>query len=113
MVGIAADDHAVDNGDEVSVKKRDALGRFSGQECSERVDIDRVKAVDSEALQSNHEILVGDAAVRPSVGSNVEGVDDSGLGNRWHRPVQGRQGAVVLTVAYLCGACCMPVAYHD
>ena len=113
LVGVAADDHAVNNGDEVPVKKRHAPSWFSGQECSERVDIGRVKAVDPEALQSNRELLVRDAAVRPSVGGNVEGIDESGLGNRRHCPVQGRQGAVVLTVTYLCGACRMPVAHHN
>ena len=113
LVGVASDDHAVDNGDEVPVKKRHALCWFGGQECSECADIGRVKAVDPEALQSNRELLVSDAAVRPSVGGNIEGVDDSGLGNRWHRPVQGRQGAVMLTISYLFGACRMPVAHHN
>ena len=39
LVGVGADNHAVDNGDEMPGKKRYALGWLGCQECSKRIDI--------------------------------------------------------------------------
>ena len=113
MLGVAAGDHAVDNGDEVPGKKRHTLGWFSGQKCSECIDIGRVNAINPEVLQGDRELLVRDTSVRPSVSGKVEGGDDIGLGDGWRRPVKGRQCAVVPTVTYQRGTHRMPVAHHD